>query len=137
MKKILAILLSLILLFTNMGFSMTTHYCGGHAVKSKLVLGDKSVDCGMEKMDDNCETGSGTSITKKSCCENHFMSLSVENEFQPTVAQPSLDVNFVFTFVYTYLELFSSNIEHETSYGEYSPPPKKQSRQVLFQSFLI
>lgn len=120
-----------------MGFSMTTHYCGGHAVKSKLVLGDKSLDCGMEKMDENCETGSETSITKKACCENHFMSLNVENEFQPTIAQPSLDVNFVFTFVYTYLELFSSNIEHETSYREYTPPFRDIDVHVMFQSFLI
>lgn len=120
-----------------MGFSMTTHYCGGLAVKSKLVLGNKSLDCGMEKMDKNCERGSKSSITKKACCENRFMSLNVENEYQPTIAQPSIDVNFVFTFVYTYLELFSSNIEHEISYGEYPPPLRNIDSQVMFQSFLI
>ena len=116
---------------------MTTHYCGGHAVKSKLVLGDKSLNCGMEKMDENCETGSETSITKKACCENHFMSLNVENEFQPTIVQPSIDVNFVFTFVYTYFELLTSNFQQEIAFGDYSPPLRNRDVQVLFQTFLI
>lgn len=120
-----------------MGFSMTTHYCGGHAVKSKLVLGDKSLDCGMEKMDENCETSSETSITKKACCENHFMSLNVENEFQPTIAQPSLDVNFVFTFIYTYFELLTSNSQQEVAFGDYSLPLAQKDIIILFQNFRI
>lgn len=120
-----------------MGFSMTTHYCGGRAVKSKLVLGDKSLDCGMEKMDENCESDSETSITKKSCCENHFMSLGVEDDFQETIAQPQIDVNFVFTFVYTYFELLTSNFEQEVAFGDYSPPLRNRDVQVLFQTFLI
>ncbi len=116
---------------------MTTHYCGGHAVKSKLVLGDKSLDCGMEKMDENCETDSETSISKKSCCENHFMSLGVEDDFQETIAQPQIDVNFVFTFVYTYVELLNPSSRQEVAYGDYCPPLRNIDVQVMFQSFLI
>ncbi len=55
MKKILAISLALIMLSTNTGLSMATHYCGGLAVKSQLVLGHESLDCGMSNMDKVCE----------------------------------------------------------------------------------
>lgn len=120
-----------------MGFSIATHYCGGHVVKSKLVFGDKSLDCGMEKMDEDCEIGTETSITKKSCCENHFLSLGVEDGYQETLAQSQINVNFVFTFVYTYFELLSSNFQQEIAFGDYSPPLRNGDVQVLFQTFLI
>lgn len=121
-----------------MGFSVATHFCGGHAVKSKLVFGDKTLDCGMNKMDTSCETDLGTTtIKQKSCCENQYMSLDVEDDFQRTIAQPRIDVNFVFTFVYTYFELLTSNFQQEAAFGDYSPPLRNRNVQVLFQTFLI
>ena len=105
-------------------------------MKSKLVLGNKALDCGMEKMNDFCESET-TSITKKSCCENHIMSLEVEDDFQPSIVQPDIDVNFVFTFVYTFIELLNASVEQEVAYGDYPPPLRNIDTQVMFQSFLI
>ena len=47
------------------------------------------------------------------------MSLDVEDEFQRTIAQPQLDVNFVITFVYTYFELLTSSFQQEVAFGDY------------------
>lgn len=119
-----------------MGFSMTTHYCGGQAVKSKLVLGDTSLDCGMEKKADSCETASGTSINR-SCCENHFMSLGVEDDYQESIVPSQIKVNFIFTFVFTYFEFYTSYLQQEVAYGDYSPPFRNRDVLVMFQTFLI
>ena len=119
-----------------MGFSFATHYCGGKAVKSKLMLGNGDLDCGMAKMDEACESET-TTVSKKSCCENHFLSLEVEDDFQPSVIPADIDLNFVYTFVYTFIELLNSGVEQEIAYRDYSPPLRNIDVQVMFQSFLI
>lgn len=89
-------------------------------------------------MDDNCKSNPiEPSISKKGCCENHYLSLDVEDDFQPSHASTQLDINFVFTFVYTYFELLNSSSKDEVIYGDYSPPLRNIDIQVLFQSFLI
>lgn len=120
-----------------MGFTMATHYCGGHPVKSKLMLGNGSLNCGMKKMTDSCESSETTSISKKACCENHYLSIEVEDDFQPSIVQPDVDVNFVFTFIYTFIELLNADVEQVVAYGDYSPPLRNIDVQVMFQSFLI
>lgn len=121
-----------------MGFTLATHYCGGYAVKSKLMLGNGELDCGMAKSDKSCESDSmETSVKKKGCCENQYTSINLEDDYQPSVLQANLDYNFVFTFVYTFVELLNSNIELEVAYDDYSPPLRNIDVQVLFQSFLI
>lgn len=121
-----------------MGFTVATHYCGGHAVKSSLMLGNGELDCGMKKMASSCESHSTeTSLTKRVCCENEYLSLEIEDDFQLSIIQSDIDLNFVFTFVYTFVELHSSDVEQNVTYGDYSPPLKDIDTQVLFQSFLI
>lgn len=125
-------------MFTNLGFSFATHYCEGEILKSKIVFGNGELNCGMETMDDNCKSKPiEPSISKKGCCENHYLSLNVEDGFQPSIIQADVDVNFVFTFVYTFIELLNSDIEQEVAYGGSPPPLRNIDAQVLFQSFLI
>lgn len=125
-------------MFSNMGFTLATHYCGGHAVKSKLMLGIGELDCGMAKSDKSCESDSmETSVKKKGCCENQYISINLEDEYQPSALQANLDYNFVFTFVYTFVELLNSQVELDVVYDDYSPPLRYIDVQVLFQSFLI
>lgn len=138
LKKLIAISLSIILLFSNIGFTFATHYCSGHAVKSKLMLSKGELDCGMLKLDNSCEDDSDeASITKKSCCENAYLSLDVEDDFQPSTLLPEINIAFVLSFVYTFFELFNSSIELKSVYEDFSPPFRSIDFQVLFQSFLI
>ena len=88
----------------------------------------------MERMDDSCES---ETLAKKPCCENHLISLEVENDFQPSLIQPEIDVNLDFTFVFTFIKLLNSNVEQKIAYTGYSPPLRIIEAQVLFQTFLI
>lgn len=121
-----------------MGLSFATHYCDGQVLKSKVVFGGDELNCGMEAMDDGCASKpTNPSITKKGCCENQYLSLNLEDDFQPSVAQKVIDTNFIFTFVYTFIELLNPDIEQEVAYRDYSPPLRNMDSQVMFQSFLI
>ncbi len=121
-----------------MGFTMATHYCGGHTVKSKLMLGNGELDSGMAKPNKSCESDSKeTSFKKRGCCENQYTSINLEDDYQSSVLHVDLDSKFVYTFIYTFIELFNSSIELDIAFINYSPPLLKQDVQVLFQSFLI
>ena len=138
MKKALAILLSFLLLFSTLGLTFATHYCAGHAVKSQLMLSNNELKCGMSKANDNCDTDSKeSSVQQKSCCSNEYVSMGVENDYQPSPVLSSIDVNFVFTFVHSFIIQNTSDTCHEVAFGDFSPPLPKQDSQVLLQTFLI
>lgn len=119
-----------------MGFTFAIHYCGGRAVKSKMMLGNNDLGCGMVQF--SCEKeGKGTAVKKKNCCSNDYLSLEIENDFEVATVQSTVDFNFVVAFVTTFIERFRSSTELEIAFGDYSPPLQKQAVQVLFQSFLI
>ena len=138
MKEILSIALALIMLSTNMGFAVATHYCGGMAVESQLVFGHEALDCGMANMDKDCETPlEGMHLSKKPCCENKYQSLDTEDDFKPTIAHSMVNVEFVAAFLVTFLHLPISSTNEESQYANYSPPLIDQDISVLHQVFLI
>ncbi|WP_456459132.1 HYC_CC_PP family protein [Reichenbachiella sp.] len=139
MKKILSISLALIMLTTNMGFAVATHYCGGLAVESKVVLGHETLDCGMANMDKDCKTPplEGMHLSKKPCCENKYQSIDTEDDFKPTIIQSTVNVEFVAAFIVTFLHLPISSTNEESQYANYSPPLIDQDISVLHQVFLI
>lgn len=121
-----------------MGFTLATHYCGGHAVETALIIGDSFAGCGMEEMTQPLNEASKTPELKRiDCCENEYLSLNIEDDFQQSSTEKKVDLKFVFTFVYTYFQLDFSERTNDVIYSDYSPPPSRQDIQVLFQTFLI
>ena len=116
---------------------MATHYCGGLAVKTKLVLGNAMIDCGM-KMEKECESkeSKDLTLTKSPCCQNEYQSLDVEDDFKPNFVQ-TLNVDFVAAFVVAFFYLPLTSTEEKPQYANYSPPLIDQDRSVLHQVFLI
>lgn len=127
------------MLTTNMGFAVATHYCGGLAVESKVVLGHEALDCGMANMDKDCKAPplEGTHLSKKPCCENKYQSIDTEDNFKPTIVQSLVNVEFVAAFIVTFLHLPISSVNEEPQYANYSPPLIDQDISVLHQVFLI
>jgi hypothetical protein len=74
MKRIFAILISVIILASGLEVSVDRHYCGGTLADVKISLTGKAATCGMEQV-----TGyRGDPAISKRCCENQvsFYSLS-------------------------------------------------------------
>jgi hypothetical protein len=137
-RKIISISLSIILLLSNSGFAIATHYCGGHSVKSSLVLGNAAIDCGM-KMDKGCESKEthGVELSKVPCCQNEYQSLDVKDDYKPTLTQTSVNVEFVASFIISFF-LFPLSIDSRGSeYADYSPPFLERDTPTLHQVFLL
>ncbi len=135
MKKIIAISLALILLLSNMGFTLASHYCKGELASTSITLGTTATGCGMEN-NEPCDAEQN-SISETSCCTNQLQALSIGNDYNQTVEANDLNTQFIISFVYTFVINQYPETNTQSVYTNYSPPPIQQNTQVLFQTFLI
>ncbi len=134
-KQVFSIAIASLVLFSSLGFSVATHYCGGKKIMSELVLADGDLSCGM--IEKTCATPSEYGFSfNKVCCENELIAVDLDDDFKLDIAQVHDATDFVIAFVYVFLlPNFTTSATSNTVV--YSPPPLKQNRQILFQSFLL
>ena len=139
MKRVLAIFLALLMLSTSVGFTFVTHYCGGKAVKTSLLLGRDEIGCGMTDMDLSCDDQSASSsIKSKGCCENKYTQISnVDGCNAPAVINALFDFQPIAVLAGAYRIPHSFNDSEKADYLNYSPPLPDLDIPVLIQSFLI
>lgn len=135
-KKIASIFLSLLILVSTMGITYSTHYCMGRAVDSELMIGIHQLNCGMMDMNASCET-TDTNTMVPGCCENDFISINTDNDYQVVKTEILLDANFLFAFAYSFLFDHLKNGEPSIAHADHHPPPLEQDYQSLYQSFLL
>lgn len=118
---------------------MATHYCGGEAVESKLMLVKHALDCGMSDMEEACEAKMpyGQQLSPEPCCQNEFQTFQVDDTFKTQVLQTGPNWTFVAAFVQSFILPALHTPNTVAQYREYSPPLPEQDIQVLFQTFLI
>lgn len=103
-----------------------------------MMIGHVHLDCGMADMDKDCERkpGATTTIKKKPCCENDYLSLEVDNELKPKVAASAVNLDFIVAFLASYVISFSST-ENTTQFAHYDPPLVARDISILHQVFII
>jgi hypothetical protein len=157
MKQIASILLAITILFLNIGFSITNHYCEGELKKTALTLGDKDlecgmmsesltnagemigmVDCGMDAMI-SCEAPvENVAGINNDCCENEYLSLKIDDIYEKqNVENLKVNYKFIVAYIVSYINLFSTNNLKSKEYLTYSPPLLEQDVHILNQSFLL
>jgi hypothetical protein len=141
MSKFFSILLSVLLIASHMYLSIGTHFCGGEAVNTKLVLGKTQLDCGMDAMDEGCQhpedSGqTGDRLEKAPCCENEYQTLDSTDDFIKEFNVATLNFDFTASFFYVLLTLDLQPELKPILYAAYSPPLFEKDIQVLFQTFL-
>lgn len=129
-KKIGAVLMTFIVVFSTMSFSVSHHYCGSEIVD--VALFSKAKTCGvnmnmeMPSSSDDCKFGD------KDCC-----TIS-ETEFEPTVINLTFEQQlFVASFIYTYINLFEGLENNIIPFKNYSPPILVTDIHIVDQVFLI
>lgn len=135
MKKLLAISLALVVLTSNIGIAMVTHYCGGQAVTSQLVIGQGTLGCGMSNLEMRTEQQSDMGYEPSGCCEDHYQSFEIEDEFN--LLQLSINLDFVAAIVHSFLDLVILSEEEHPQLAHYSPPLIFRDIPVLNQTFII
>ena len=137
MKKILSISLALVLLISNVGLTMGTHFCGGHAVKHELMLGPADLNCGMPDMDQEHAPVEGTFFEAPGCCDNEYQTLEIEDDFKVSLEQLQISPDFIIVYFYTSLDSDLAAGRQQRIPTDYSPPLLLRDLPVLNQVFRI
>jgi hypothetical protein len=133
-RKITAILMAFVVLFSTMSFTFSEHYCGDLLVDSALF--SKAETCGMAM-----ETAPATSdcnAIKKDCCSDKVKQIEGQSNLKIDFQKISFQqAPFVIAFTYAYLNLFEGTSTTTVPFTAYSPPLVNKDIAVLYQVFRI
>lgn len=141
MKQGFSILLSFILLASHMYLTIGTHFCGGEAVETKIMLGETHLGRGMMDIEESCDDSNPakneTNFNKTPCCANEYQNIHSTSEFVKDTSQIVFNVEFAVAFIYNTLNLDLFSKSTHQVYSKYISPPLEEDIQILFQTFLI
>lgn len=136
MKNLLSILMSVLILTSNLGWIQTTHYCLGRPVEANFGLEVAHLSCGMV-MTSGC---SQEMEQKPGCCHNEINKLSLDQHLlvsgldfiSPifTVALPPIKLSVIFNGNYT-------PGPGPLVFDLEEPPPKNTPLFIAYQRWLI
>lgn len=106
----------------------------GHEMASVVGFGEKHLDCGMEMPGQQEDT---PNTDPDSCCKNTTQHLQVDDDFQLSSLDHSLDLPFVCALLQTFV--FGVNFFNTAAEAipQYSSPPPPQDLQLLYETYLI
>ena len=132
-KKISTTLLSFIVLFSSMSFTIDKHYCGNNLMDVSY-FGDAD-NCGSEEVTMNSRT---SLIKQNNCCkdETTLLESSIFNK-EKFINLQHVDAEVLFFKANSYLGTYKDIAIEIEYYTDFSPPDIAQDIQVLHQAFLI
>jgi hypothetical protein len=121
MRKFAAIPLLLLILMTGVNITVSSHYCCGNYIGSKVSLSGATASCGMQEANPAVQDNE---VIRKHCCDNIVAPILLGNNYIPTFySVPSVQTQAIPDF--TALMIFLSPVEdHSVNRlsGENSPP---------------
>ena len=134
LKKIFAVLMSFVVLFSTMSFTFSEHYCGEMLVDSALF--SKAESCGMEMQ--KPAHLEDYNVQKDNCCSDVVIQIEGQNELISDISSLSLEQQvFIASFIYSYVNLFEGLENNIIPFKYYSPPLLIKDIQVLDEVFLV
>jgi hypothetical protein len=79
MRKVVAIPVIVLILFSGITVNLAFHYCGGQLADRKISLSGNPASCGMET-----ETNDHKTSIKSFCCANSLSSYTLNNIYLPS-----------------------------------------------------
>ena len=132
--KSIAVLMSFVVLFSTMSFTIDMHYCGDTLMDTAIF--HKVKTCGMDM--EKAINGSECSITKKGCCKDEQILVKGQNELKISYDKLTFDQQFFITsFVHSYLNIIRGFENNITSYKKYVPPLVTRQLYKLDETYLI
>ena len=135
-KKIAAIFMSFVVVFSTMSFTISEHYCGGDLVNIAVFFEVDS--CEMEMEMKMSSTSDDCNLEQEDCCNDVVKIVEGQSELRMDISNLSFNQQvFVASFVYSYVNLFEGLDKNIVPFKNYSPPLLVTDIQVLDQVFLI
>ncbi|MDX1828837.1 MAG: hypothetical protein R3342_04745 [Lutibacter sp.] len=133
-KKIGAVLMSLVVLFSTMSFTVSEHFCGDHLVSAAIF--SKASSCGMDIKKQGVDKESCTQTDN--CCKDVMKQFNSQNVVKTNFAELTNNQQFfVVAFTYSYLNLFEGLEQNIIPFKNYNPPLLVTNIQVVDQVFII
>lgn len=80
MKKVFAILISIVFIGSGLRVSIDSHFCYGNLAATKISLNGEKASCGMNRTDDY---NSDKVLFDSKCCDDQVSSITLSNKFFP------------------------------------------------------
>ncbi|MBL4939855.1 MAG: hypothetical protein JKY16_06245 [Lutibacter sp.] len=135
-KKIVAISMTFVLLFSTMSFTISDYYCGGNLVDSSIFPKDDFCDTTMQMP--VSMHGEDCTIEADSCCDIVVKIIEGQNELKINYSDLNFkQQQFIASFTYSYINLFEGLDTSIIPFRNYLPPIIDENITVLYQTFLI
>ena len=132
--KTTAILMSFVVLFSTISFTIDMHYCGDTLVETAIF--HKAKGCGMEM--DATSNNSECSIVKKNCCKEEQIVVKGQKELKISFDKLAFDQQvFIASFVYSYINIFENFEDNSKVFSDYPPPVVTRQIYKLDETYLI
>jgi len=136
LHKIISMSMALIVLLSTMSFSVDMHYCGDHLVDFSMF--DKVDTCMMKAKMSKTSSSCEIMEMEKSCCSDIEVTIEGQDDLKISFDNLSFEQQqFVYSFAYSFINLFDAVDENITPFRDYVPPPLLRDVQILDQTFLI
>ena len=132
-KKIIASILTFIVMFSSMSFAIDEHFCGSSLVDVSY-FGDAD-NCGMDQIDMSSNT---STFKKNNCCKDQISLLqsSIFNK-EKLINLQNTDIETSLLKTCCYPVFYKNRSFKLKYYKDFSPPDIAKDIQVLHQTFLI
>ena len=137
--KLIALFMAVLVLASNLSFTIDMHFCGSHLVDFSLVRDLKSCEAQAETPIATVEPAPCTTqISKKSCCSDKQLVVKGQDDLKPSLTDFQFNQQvFIASFVYTYRNLFETKEVDFIPFKTYRPPHLIRDVHLLHESFLI
>ncbi len=138
LQKLTATVMAFIVLLSTMSFAVDMHFCGDHLVDFSIF--DKVDTCMMkaEKSKDSSSCELKEMETETSCCSDIEVTIEGQDDLKISFDNLTFEQQqFVFSFTYSFINLYKEAYENIVPFKDYMPPPLLRDVQILDQTFLI
>ncbi|TDQ30105.1 HYC_CC_PP family protein [Tenacibaculum caenipelagi] len=134
-QKIASITMALIVVFSTMSFTVSSHFCGDILVGTSYF--GKAKSCGMEMSQET--KSNDCSVMKENCCHDEASVIQGQDDLKITsLDYLSLDQQvFIASFYYSYINLFEELHDKVIPFKNYTPPLVVKDIHVLDEVYLI
>lgn len=134
-NKILAIFLTLAVMFASSSFTVSMHFCCNELVDMAVLTKAKVCDNATKALTNSPKE---CSFGKKGCCDNKSIVKESSDDFQKTsFGMENQNLVFLHTFFYAYVNLFEGLEKNIVPFLNYDPPLLSKDFQVLHEVYLI
>ncbi len=134
LRKISSVAMAFVVLLSTLSFTVEAHYCGDTLVDSSLFSAAES--CGMEmEAEPQLE---GCAVSMKDCCSDEQLVLDGQKDLKSSSDKLTQEQKvFLYSYIYTYVDLFEGLDENPHAYLDYRPPLVTRQIYKLDESYLI